>query len=139
MERDQVAAIEYQIAIFIRRAILSSQRSSNLDRSAYLLLRQLDERGPLGVKDLAHEFHLDVSTVSRQATSLEKKGWVERIPDPTDHRAASLIITGSGREVLEREKDRRAHLYEQLLRSWSPEELEVFSRLLSRLNQTFLD
>lgn len=139
MERHQVAAIEYQIAIFLRRAILSSQRSSSLDRSAYLLLRQLDERGPLGVKDLAAEFHLDVSTVSRQATSLEQKAWVERIPDPADHRAASLSITAAGRAVLAREKDRRARLYERLLQNWSSDELEVFSRLLVRLNQTFLD
>lgn len=139
MDTNQVAAIEYQIAIFLRRAILSSQRSSNLDRAAYLLLRQLEERGPLGVKDLALEFHLDVSTVSRQISSLEQRAWIERTPDPTDHRAASLTITPTGREVLKSEKERRQRLYEQLLHGWSSEELEIFSRLLARLNRTFLD
>ncbi|NMP22880.1 MarR family winged helix-turn-helix transcriptional regulator [Sulfobacillus harzensis] len=140
MERPSlIAAVEYQIAIFLRRAILSAQKHGGVDRSAYLLLRHLEERGALGVKELALAFHLDVSTVSRQASALEKKGWVQRVPDVHDHRAASLEITSKGRETLRDEKARRANLYRRLLNGWSDEEIQTFSELLARLNNTFLD
>ncbi|WJH33796.1 MarR family transcriptional regulator [Paenibacillus sp. CC-CFT747] len=62
-----------------------------MDRSSYTLLTQLSQKGgPAGVKALADEFRLDVSTVSRQTTLLEAKGYVKRVPDPEDGRSSFL-------------------------------------------------
>lgn len=140
LDKEQIIEqVEYQVAVFIRRAILSNRRSSVLERSAYLLLRHLHEQGPMGVKNLAGEFHLDVSTVSRQAATLESRGDLERLPDPYDRRASSFRITEAGEQKLVQEKRQRAELYEALLKDWSPEDSQRFADLLTRLNQTFLD
>lgn len=90
---DTLGRIEYEIAILVRRATLTSKKLGGMDRSAYLLLRQLNEHGPVGVKTLADEFHLDISTVSRQAAALASKGYVERLSDPADGRATNFKIT----------------------------------------------
>ncbi|MCY0903164.1 MAG: MarR family transcriptional regulator, partial [Firmicutes bacterium] len=60
---------------------------ASLDRSAYLLLAELDEAEALSVSVLADSLFLDISTASRQVAALEAKGLVARITDPEDGRA----------------------------------------------------
>lgn len=134
-----IAHIEHQVAILLRRAALANRKSGGLDRAVYLLLRRLAEVGPAGVKTLADEFHLDISTVSRQVATMELKGLVLRIPDPSDHRACHLALTPAGQGVLTKELAARIDRYERLLAGWTAAERETFGALLSRLNQTFLD
>jgi DNA-binding MarR family transcriptional regulator len=134
-----IELIEYQIAILLRRATFSSRKFGGLDRAAYLLLRQLSDHGPVGVKTLADEFHLDVSTVSRQVTALEFNGYIQRLPDPDDHRASNFRLTDTGLRKLSEAKTERVFRFAELLKEWSPEDSQKFSELLSRLNRTFLD
>lgn len=59
--QNPVELIEYELTTFIRRAVYldqSEKRTGNLERSSYLLLRQLDEFGPARVKELAESFKL---------------------------------------------------------------------------------
>ena len=79
--------VAYQVAILLRRAVLAGRLKGSLDQSAYLLLRVLRDQGPLGVKELARHFHLDLSTVTRQALALERRGtssgsWIPMIIAP---------------------------------------------------------
>jgi DNA-binding transcriptional ArsR family regulator len=53
-------------------------RTNTLDRSAYLILRRLDEHGPRSVKAVADALGLDGSTVNRQVTAMERDGLVRR-------------------------------------------------------------
>src|SRR4051812_3327782 len=94
--------IELELAILMRRttAVTTNKKLWNLDRAAYLLLRRIAEKGAVGVKLLACEFQLDISTVSRQAAALEQKGFLYKIPDPLDGRAYSFQLTELGIQVL---------------------------------------
>ncbi|MCL6454708.1 MAG: MarR family transcriptional regulator [Alicyclobacillus sp.] len=134
-----ISDIEYQLAIFLRRALLVSHRYGTLDRSGYLLLRQLEEQGLVGVKELADRFRLDVSTVSRQTSALESKGLIERIPDPHDGRASRFRPTASGVAELERAKRERFERFSHVFADWPEEDVRRFAALLIRLNQTLLD
>jgi len=134
-----VERIEYQIAIFLRRVIMSNRKFGGLDRSAYLLLRQLKENGSVGVKALADEFHLDISTVSRQVSALESKRYIERFSDENDRRVSNLRLTDVGLEKLEEAKGERTERFGQLLADWSAADVQKFGELLSRLNKTLLD
>jgi DNA-binding MarR family transcriptional regulator len=80
---------------------------------------------------------LDISTVSRQAAALEKKGFVYRIPDPVDRRAYSLQITDLGRKELHEYKQARLVIIAELLKNWSDEECRLFGQLLSKFNRMF--
>jgi DNA-binding MarR family transcriptional regulator len=55
--------------------------------------------GYLTLNRLAAELCLDKSTASRVVDSLERKGYVNRYPDPDDGRAIRLEVTSEGHEL----------------------------------------
>ncbi|MCF8568097.1 MarR family transcriptional regulator [Alicyclobacillus tolerans] len=134
-----IETVEHEIAILLRRASLSRRNLTVLDRAAYLLLRQLDEHGSAGVKALAEEFKLDVSTVSRQAAALESKGFIQRTQDPNDHRSSTFRLTDVGYKRLTEEKENRVAVYTKLLDSWASDDIQKLGELLCRLNRTFVE
>jgi DNA-binding MarR family transcriptional regulator len=141
MKNSILEKIELEMAVLVRRvtSITSKNKIGNLDRSAYLLLHQLSVHGPLGVKTLAENLQLDTSTVSRQAASLEKKGYVYKVPDHVDRRAYFLQLTKSGTEDFNEYKKARLDRFEVLTDDWTDEEREQFGHLLKKFNKAILE
>jgi len=141
MEQYSLETLELELAILIRRVslITTYNKFGNLDRSAYLLLDQITAHGSTGVKALADESHLDISTVSRQVATLEQKGYVSRIPDPLDGRACSLQITDLGTKEYNQHKQARLDKIADILKNWSDEEGEVFGQLLRKYNRSIIN
>lgn len=140
MNKHTLENIGIELSILTRTIALFTAKKApgNLDRSAYLLLGHITSHGSAGVKTLADGFHLDISTVSRQTATLEKKGYVYRIPDPLDRRAYSLEITPLGtKEFNKYTQQQRAKLAEKL-KDWSDEDCELFAQLLGKFNQKFM-
>jgi DNA-binding MarR family transcriptional regulator len=139
MDVHALEMIELELAILIRRttSISNNKKFGNLDRSAYLILRRIKEKGAAGVKVLAEEFKLDISTVSRQAAALEHKDYLYRIPDPLDGRAYSLQLTEQGTKELSDYKQERLKRITELLEDWSDEERKLFGVLLEKFNRSF--
>ncbi|MNC25935.1 MarR family protein [compost metagenome] len=137
MDKRPLETIELEMAILSRRltSISTYKKYGILDHSAYLLLQQIASNGSAGVKALADEFHLDISTISRQASALEQKGYVIRVPDPLDGRAYTLQISELGSDTLKKDMDIRQDKIGQLLEDWSEEEREHFGQLLQKLNE----
>ncbi|MFJ7727581.1 MarR family winged helix-turn-helix transcriptional regulator [Neobacillus sp. NPDC097160] len=140
MYEQALEMIELELAILIRRttAVTTNKKIWKLDRSAYLLLRRIATKGAVGVKVLAGEFGLDISTISRQAAALEHKGYLHRIPDPLDGRAYSFQITELGTKELKEHKQARLDRIAELIHDWPEEERKVFGQLLKKFNQALL-
>ncbi|MDP4083270.1 MAG: MarR family transcriptional regulator [Bacillota bacterium] len=138
MDIHSLETLELELAILIRRytSVSTYKKIGNLDRSAYLLLHHLTSHGPTGVKALAEEFRLDISTVSRQTAALEQKGYVHRIPDHLDRRAYYLQITDLGTKEFYENKNARLNRIEELLKEWTEEERKVFGELLRKYNRS---
>ncbi|MFD2446898.1 MarR family winged helix-turn-helix transcriptional regulator [Bacillus sp. CGMCC 1.16607] len=136
MNEHSLETIELEMAILVRRLTSITSDNKNLDRSAYLLLHQLSVKGSAGVKMLADEFQLDISTVSRQAAALEQKGYVYKVPDPQDRRAYFYQITELGIEELFEYKQARLESITKLLHQWSDEERHNFGQLLKKFNES---
>jgi DNA-binding MarR family transcriptional regulator len=138
MDEHSLETIDLELAVLLRRLTsISTKKLGNMDRSAYLLLHQIISYGPARVKNLADEFQLDISTVSRQVSALEHKGYVYRIPDPTDGRAYSLQITELGKKEFNKYKHLRFTKLEEILKDWSEEDCETFGQLLTKYNRPF--
>ncbi|OCT16356.1 MarR family transcriptional regulator [Paenibacillus pectinilyticus] len=136
---DGLQMMEYEIAVFIRRAEaarIAYLNYKDFDRSIYLLLFHLHEHGPQGIKTLAESYQLDISTASRQTTSLESKGYVVRTTDPKDARVSLLQITPLGLDQLLQMRQARQDFYQHLLTDWSEEERLMFGELLHKFNRT---
>lgn len=138
---NSVDVIELELAILVRRLVSMTtyKKIANLDRSAYLLMHQIASHGSAGVKALSDEFHLDISTVSRQAAALEQKGYVRRIPDPVDGRAYTLQMTDLGEEVLQENRQARQDIIDKMLSRWSDGERVIFGELLRKFNAAILE
>ena len=79
---------------------------------------------------------LHKSTTSRNLTTLEDLGLVERIPDPDDARARQVRLTPQGAEALDRSVlGRRARLRAQL-QEWEAVDIASLARLLRKLNDS---
>lgn len=138
----QLLAIERAWLLLVRssettklnEAILS-KANLDLDRSAYPILSRIDELGPMKIRGLADELHLDPSTVSRQLKPLVANRLLAAGADVNDNRASVIRLTRSGERALQRIRTARHELLEGLLRDWSPADLDQLERLLMRLAQ----
>lgn len=130
--------IELELAILIRRltSVSTDKRKTSLDRSGYLLLRRLSALGPAGVKVLADEFDLDISTVSRQARALEDKKYVKKVPDSQDGRSYFYQITESGHAELTANQMSRLDSITNLLSDWTDDDRENLGYLLKKFNHS---
>lgn len=138
IETGSIAAVEHEVALLLRLAESTAKRAEMLDRSAYLLLGALEERGPLGIAALAEIFQVDLSTASRQTAALEARGLVDRLADPHDGRVSLLQITPHGRAQLAATREARRALFAAILDGWSERECREFGAYLARFNQAIV-
>jgi len=133
---DNISVVEHEVSLLLRLAESARKTAETLDRSAYLLLGELETRGPLGIAVLAQSFQVDLSTASRQTAALEAKGLVERLPDPDDGRISLLQITPCGRAQFQATRAARHALFDDILDGWPEEERRRLGASLARLNQS---
>ncbi|REB11013.1 MarR family transcriptional regulator [Sporosarcina sp. BI001-red] len=136
MEKELLQDIENEVLDFIRRIVITDKQEGHLDRSAFMILRQLTILGPVGVTTLAEQLNLDSSTISRQAAALADKGYVDKKPKLDDKRAFFYSITTTGADILSENKQRRLDGLEIALRDWSVEECATFATLLKKYNES---
>lgn len=137
-ENKIISTIGREIRVLIRRMTSLYNSIETLDRSAVLLLAELQVQGPLGISTLACNLQLDISTASRQAAALEAKGLVERLSDPEDGRVSLLQITGLGEAQLQEVRQIYHSMLAEMLEDWSEEDLHLFKDLLARYNLAML-
>jgi DNA-binding MarR family transcriptional regulator len=103
-----------------------------VDPMAYPLLFNL-KRASMRVSELADAVHSDVSTVSRQVTTLVDHGLVVREPDPADGRAHVLAVTDAGTDLLVAIREGRERWLQGLLSEWSDDDVRLLTSHLARL------
>ncbi|QIM22197.1 MarR family transcriptional regulator [Phycicoccus sp. HDW14] len=103
-----------------------------VDPMAYPLLFNL-KRAPMRVSELADAVHSDVSTVSRQVSTLVEHGLVVREPDPADGRAHVLAVTDEGTALLVAIREGRDRWLQGLLAEWSADDVRLLTSQLARL------
>lgn len=103
---------------------------TGIRRTESALLRHLARHGESRATDIAAEYLMDASVVSRQVGCLIERGCIERRTDPADGRASLLVITDEGRRLLD-EFDRiySAYLAERFA-DWSEERLARTAEIL---------
>lgn len=104
-----------------------------LDRSSYVFLVRLNERGPARLSELAQNLGIDLSTASRQVHHLQVAGLVQRTAVEEDRRAAVLSVTADGKAMVERILTARRCVITDLLEGWTPQQRQELARVLSHL------
>ena len=83
-------------------------------------------------RDIEEAFHLSHPTVSGLLSRLEKKGFIEFRPDESDRRCKRIYVLPKGLELGETMHRTILATEAALVRDFTDEEKEQFSRLLHR-------
>ena len=86
--------------------------------------------------ELAQAICLDKSTVARALAHLEKNGYITRISNEKDRRQTLVYPTEKMLELYPKIQLANKEWNERLTQDISPQELEVFYRVLSRMEQS---
>ncbi len=137
----EVERLERKVSMLLRRArsmlrALAGRVHPDIDAGNYTVLLTISRAGPLRLVDLADEFGLDKSTMSRQVTALQSLGQVRRRPDPQDGRAFLLELSDDGRRRLDEVMRSRHEVWQERLASWSTQEIADLADGLTRLAAT---
>ena len=86
-------------------------------------------------EDLAQELCINKSTVARNLTALEEKGYISRTPLPNDRRQFSVYPTEKMLAVLPEIKKASNEWMTLLSEGIDQEELEIFNSVLERMQK----
>ncbi|MCX5396817.1 MarR family winged helix-turn-helix transcriptional regulator [Streptomyces sp. NBC_00102] len=93
------------------------------------------EGGRLTMGSLAGDIALTTGGVTRLIDRMRASGYVERLVDPADRRVAYAVITGSGREILDRTAADHAERLREVFAGFDGASLSALDGLLDRLRE----
>jgi len=129
--------------LFVRRRFnalqLARQIDPEIEPASYSVLATLQQMGPQRMTAIARHLGIGKPTLSRQLSTLEARGFIEKATDPADGRAQMVSLTNEGRARLESAQGDRAERYLQMLQPWEEQEIELLFDLLSKLNRTYTE
>ncbi|GAA2635419.1 MarR family winged helix-turn-helix transcriptional regulator [Streptomyces axinellae] len=130
--------VEYEQMLLSRHTSLHQRggrrKDGVLERSAYVLLSRIRIQGPMSIGELSDAFGLDASTLNRQTAAAMRAGLMERIPDPEGGMARKFRITDEGLRLLDEEREWIIQALDQVMESWSDDEIADFASYLRRFN-----
>jgi DNA-binding MarR family transcriptional regulator len=133
MEKAQQAFLLAQLGANAASQFAERLRVLNLAPSDAGILRLLSVAAGLSQQDLAGRLNIHPSRLVAILDELEKRGFVERRPNPDDRRLYSLHLTTGGEEVLTRiGKVAREH-QDALLAALTSNERETLGTLLLKV------
>jgi DNA-binding MarR family transcriptional regulator len=121
-----------------RRLRQMQDDSLGLTPSQLSAMAVLLNSGDLLMGELAAQEKVQPPSMTRIVNSLEARGYVERRPEPRDHRQCLVALTDSGREVLLANRRRRDQWLAVRLAELDPAEREILRRavrVLDKVNQ----
>ena len=102
---DEETAVRLRVAILrISRRLRTTDagRAAGLTPARSSVLLTIVREGPIGLSALADGESLNPTMLSRVIAALVEAGYVARVSDPGDRRAASVKVTAAGRRLAER-------------------------------------
>jgi len=137
---DDIAEALPQRSAALSRLFLT-RSSVCVSRTEVGVLRNLST-GPRRITELAADERVTQPAITLLVNRLEERGWVKRVPDPSDRRAVLASLTPLGEETFERLRaEYRALLHEEMAMLDDAEvetlaaAVEILDRLIARLSQ----
>ncbi|MDY0913949.1 MarR family winged helix-turn-helix transcriptional regulator [Rathayibacter festucae] len=133
-----IAAVEGELSTLFNR-VRDALRSAaerlhpDLGTAGYRTLAALERRGPMHAGALAELLETDKSSISRQISTLDRLGLLQRSPDPDDGRATILSVPPETAERMRAIRSSRQALMHEELRRWDAGDVELFAVLLRRI------
>lgn len=124
-----VRRLAAKLSLIVQREVL---RPSGLRIQEWRVLWSLEREGDAHLREVARRASVDASHVSRLLGKFERKGIVERYPDPVDARRTMFRITAKGSVLYEEVRPVATEISRRFQELYSDEEYEVLMGLLDR-------
>ncbi len=119
MERSNAAAVGVSISqMRILLRLVDSQNSAVENHSSNGSNGEVFSG--LRISDLAHSQGLAVSTMTRNLTGLERKGWIVRQKSRSDRRAVNVLLSDAGADVATKLSSERLRAMGTAFKSFHP-------------------
>lgn len=103
-----------------------------VSQPGFVLLRRIQEEGPLALGDLARRSEMDPAACGRQIRQMEVEGLVTTMAGAVDKRRVDVRITKAGALVRRRLATVQDRHMQEVLGAWSEQDQSTFARLLER-------
>lgn len=107
----------------------------NLAPEQNLIMMLLWEEDGLTQNQLVEKLNKDKTNIARMASSLEKKGFIQRIPSDQDRRSLKLFLTDCGKKLGEEIIPIAEEFNEIVCQGITQEELSHLEAILNKINR----
>ncbi len=101
---ESLLVLFYEINRELEEQIRTTFIEHKLDITTILIIRYIIREPGIIVSEVARRLGIVKSQVSKIIEKLNQKGWIEKRPDPSDHRILRLYLKESGIEEIKRIK-----------------------------------
>lgn len=129
---DEVSRLRLSLLRVARRL---RQNASGMTQSQLSALASVQRDGPLTISGLAAIENVQPPSVSRIVGALEGEGWVARVADPSDGRAALVEITEAGEQRLAQLRADRDAWLARRLEALDPDDVAALFGALDALER----
>ncbi|MGM0924258.1 MAG: MarR family winged helix-turn-helix transcriptional regulator [Bacillota bacterium] len=107
--------------------------SHKINNENFMILELLYSKGPHPVQKISEIFSIPSGSITYVVDKLEKKGLVERQPNPNDRRASNVVLTEEGKALFDEIFPKHVAAISQNLSFISNDEKEQLIDLLRRI------
>lgn len=143
---DHMSALLDQMALVMPRLMRPDCDDRVITPHQAVLLRVLEERGPINLTELRRSFPGAQSSLSELVGRLAKLGFVHKKPMPTDRRTVMVAITPRGRAMVAQQRKLMRERHRNVLEKLSSEDqdrivqaFETIAELFGRAAATVTD
>ena len=129
----KIFALSTGIYLKTRKLTEKYLKSLKITWPQFVTLLNLSQGDNISQKELALRMENDTTTIMVLCDSLEKKGWIKRVKDPSDRRINRLQVTPQGESVYSLAYPLMMAKYKMLIEQISTGDLQVTLSVLSRL------
>lgn len=125
-----------RLGALYQQAFGESSRTVGIDNADFGVLAPLRRAGvdnPLTPTELARRKMMTSGGMTAALDRLERRGLIERVPNPADRRGSLVQLTDEGREAIEAAVDLQADVERRLLDPLTTKEVEQLTKLLRKL------
>ena len=101
----------------------------------FIALQWLFEDGDMTIGELSTKMYLACSTTTDLVDRMEKNLLVERVKNPNDRRVVRIHLLEEGKRIIDEVIKKRQVYLEEVLVDFTPEEIQVLQRSLTKLHQ----
>lgn len=123
----------HEVARLLKRRFEEEAKTHGITLPQWRALAQIALKDNITQREIADSIDADPMTVSGILDRLEKRGLIDRFPDPTDSRAKLARLTPGGDQLFRKAKEVGLAMYEAATVGLSETEREVMKTALCKM------